>query len=231
MQENNRKRDSAIEREMARFIDEHVYSDKSMFETFTRTDDIESQVGGCDVILTPTNEHKKRFLSDELIVDEKVASRYANTPIGTFSLELSFKNKRGEVVDGWFLKDGLDTTAYLLGWVDEADIPLLFDDGKRRKYDVEKLTKDSVRSFEWCLVEKSDVKDWLGIRGWTEDRLREQENAIRSRGFVRDKSFIDGIAFRFSDRYVEEPINILLKRETYRDIARMKGVVEIVKKS
>ena len=85
---NNRSKDSNVEREIAKFLDEHLYSNKGIFKEFARTDGKEEQIKGSDLILS-TSDRKL----DRVVVDEKVASRYANTALNTFSLELSLNSQ------------------------------------------------------------------------------------------------------------------------------------------
>jgi ABC-type lipoprotein export system ATPase subunit len=57
------------------------------------------------------------------------------------------------------------------------------------------------------------------------ERLSLQDEKIRRNGGVKTKEFINDISFRYSDAYIEKPINILLKKETYFDLASMGGTV------
>lgn len=55
MMENNRKKDMAVEREIAAFLDEHLYSNKELFSEFARTDTYEEQIKGSDLILSSSD--------------------------------------------------------------------------------------------------------------------------------------------------------------------------------
>ena len=46
--ENNRKKDMAVEREIAAFLDEHLYSNKEIFTEFARTDGYDEQIAQHD---------------------------------------------------------------------------------------------------------------------------------------------------------------------------------------
>ena len=70
---NNRKNDMAVEREIAAFLDENLYSNTELFIEFARTDTLEEQISGSDLLLSTKNGKLNRS-----IVDEKVASRFAN---------------------------------------------------------------------------------------------------------------------------------------------------------
>lgn len=64
---NNRKNDSLVEREISKFIDSNLYENKDLFKEYARTDTLEEQIKGSDVILS-TSDGKL----DTVVVDEKV---------------------------------------------------------------------------------------------------------------------------------------------------------------
>jgi hypothetical protein len=158
------------------------------------------------------------------VVDEKVAARFANTNLDTFSLELSFLNKNGHKVCGWFLDSSKKTQYYLFGWIIKADIK--YDKSKKR-YDTDAITKDNIKELEWCLVSRQKIAKFLEKKGWTLDKLAMQDKTIRDRGFVKTLDFVDDVSFRYSSKYVEKPINILLKKKTYMDISDYHGKISI----
>lgn len=81
-----RERDMKVERELARFMDEHLYND-GRFSKAERTDSIEAQMSGSDIILSIPS-----IGVENIIVDEKGMTQYMDNPLPTFSLELSFMN-------------------------------------------------------------------------------------------------------------------------------------------
>lgn len=216
---NNRKNDSIVEREIAKFLDKKLYSNKSIFKEFARTDGKEEQINGSDVILSTSDG-----VLDRVVVDEKVAARYANMGLNTFSLELSFIGKNGDKRCGWFTDTSKSTQYYLLGWINNADIPFK-DDTKR--YDTDLIREDNIKSFEWALVSRKKILSFLENKGWTLERLALQDEKIRKNGYVKTKEFIDEVSFRYSDAYVEKPINILLKKDTYLKLSDYNGKIEV----
>lgn len=214
---NNRKNDHKAEREVAAFLDKHLYSDTSVFDEFARTDGFDEQIRGSDVVLSILSKKL-----DRIIVDEKVAIRYANTNLDTFSLELSFINRMGKKTVGWFLDSSKSTQYYLLGWITKADIPY---DQEKKKWDVYSITRDNIKELDWALVSRQKIAKFLESKGWTLDKLARQDTKIRENGGVATKDFIDDVSFRYSTAYVEKPINILLKKETYMEIADAKGTI------
>ena len=217
--ENNRKKDMAVEREIAAFLDEHLYSNKELFSEFARTDTYEEQIKGSDLILSSSDSKLYR-----VVVDEKVAARYANTNLDTFSLELSFINKNGKKVCGWFLDSSKKTQYYLLGWITKADIPY---SKEKKRYDTDTITRDNIKELEWCLVSREKIAKFLEKKGWTLDKLAQQDKTIRERGYIKTFDFVDDVSFRYSKKYIEEPINILLKKNTYIDISDYHGKITI----
>ena len=214
---NNRKNDSIVEREIAKFLDEKLYSNKDLFSEFVRTDDKEEQIKGSDLILSTSDGVLYRK-----VVDEKVAARYANMGLNTFSLELSFIGKNGNRRSGWFIDNTKKTEYYLLGWIVRADIPK--DEGSDR-YDTNAINQWNIKELDWALVSRKRIMDFLESKGWTLDKLALQDKKIRENGKVKTKEFIDDVSFRYSDAYVEKPINILLKKDTFMKLSHMHGTI------
>ena len=220
---NNRANDSKVEREIAKFLDENLYSNKEIFKEFVRTDDKDEQIKGSDLILS-TSDGKL----DRVVVDEKVAARFANTSLNSFALELSFIGRDGKRKNGWFTDYTKKTQYYLFGWINKAGIPY---DEENKRYDTNSITKDNIKSLDWTLVSRQKIMKFLEKKGWTLDRLALQDNKIRENGGVKTKEFINGVSFRYSDSYIEKPINILLEKESYIEISDYHGNIEISDKT
>ena len=214
---NNRKNDMIIEREIASFFDENLYSNKELFSEFARTDDYDSQIKGSDLILSTSDGKLNR-----VVVDEKVGITRANTGLETFILELSFINKLGKKNCGWFLDSTKATDYYLFGWINKADIPY---DEVKKKWDTNKLNKNNIEELEWALVSRKKLIKFLEKKGWTLEKLARQDEKIREQKGVRTKEFIDEISFRYSENYIEKPVNILIKRETYIKLSDLHGII------
>lgn len=215
---NNRKNDMLVEREIAAFLDENLYSNAELFTEFARTDTLDEQISGSDLLLSTTNGKLKRS-----IVDEKVASRFANKNLETFSLELSFIGKNGKKRCGWLLDETKKTEYYLFGWILKADIPYIKE---QKRFDTNKITKDNIKSLEWALVKRSDIVKFLEKQGWSLEKLSRQDEKIREQGEIKTKEFINEISLRYSDAYIEKPINVLLKKETYINISTLHDLIE-----
>lgn len=218
---NNRANDSNVEREIAKFLDKNLYSNKELFKEFVRTDDKYEQINGSDLILS-TSDGKL----DRVVVDEKVAARYANTSLNSFALELSFIGKDGNRKNGWFTDFTKKTQYYLLGWINKAEIPY---NKEEHRYDTNSITEDNIINLEWILVSRDKIMKFLEKKGWTLDRLGLQDKKIRENGGVRTKEFINGVSFRYGDSYVEKPINILLEKDTYIELSDYHGNINVPK--
>lgn len=214
---SNRKNDSNVEREIAKFLDEKLYSNKALFSEFARTDTKDEQISGSDGILSTADGVLYRR-----VIDEKVASRYANVGLDTFSLELSFIDRNGKRKCGWFTDTSKKTEYYLLGWINKADIPY---NNEHDRYDTDLITKDNIRELEWALVSRERIMKFLEERGWTLDKLALQDKKIRANEGVKTKEFINEVSFRYSGNYVERPINILLKKDTYIELSHLHGKI------
>lgn len=217
--ETNRINDMKVEREIAKFLDEYLYSNKSMFKEFARTDTTDEQINGSDLILSTSDGRLNR-----VVIDEKVAARYANTELDTFSLELSFINKNGNKMCGWFIDTSKKTEYYLFGWINKANIPF---NEEHNRFDTDSIIKDNIKELEWVLVSRKKIMKFLEDKGWTIERLSKQDERIRENGKVKTKDFIDDVSFRYSDTYIEKPINILLKRNTYIKLSDYHGVINV----
>ena len=217
--ENNRKKDMTVEREIASFLDKHLYSNKDLFKEFARTDSYEEQIKGSDLILSSSDNKIYRA-----VVDEKVAARFANTSLNTFSLELSFIGKNDKKRCGWFLDYSKTTQYYMFGWIIKASIEYNQD---KRRWDTDSIIKNNIKELDWALVSREKIAKFLEKKGWTLDKLSEQDKIIRERGYVKTMDFINDVSFRYSDKYIEKPINILLKKQTYIDISDYHGKIVV----
>jgi len=163
--------------------------DKELYPVYTtnveRIYDKERQVQGLDIVFDYNDVHYE--------CDEKSAVRYRN--LSTFSLELSFINRKGEEQEGWLTNPKYKNNSFMLIWLDNNII-------------------------ECALVRKQAIYDYLTSVGWTVEKLRKKAEHIR---YFDDNNFggfeENNCKFTFSTHLYEKPINILLKRTTYRKLA------------
>lgn len=220
--ESTRKADTIVEREIAEFLDENLYRDSDIFKNFLRVDNRTEQLLGYDVMLS-TWDGKLKWA----VVDEKVAARYANTKLNTFALEISSLNKKGEEVVGWLIDDSKKTEYYLCGWITKSVIPY---DNKRNRFKTEMLTKDNIRSMDWCLVSREKILKHLEDNGWPLDKIKRQTKKIRENERVDTYRYIKGITFRYGEKLAEKPINILMAKQTYVHLSDYHGIITVNKK-
>jgi len=216
-----RKEDVRLADLVSSFLDTHFYSEKT--SNFTRIEDRVHQVQGLDVIFDLNNEHYD--------CDEKNGGTRINTNLRTFSLELSFINRGGFRNVGWFLNPDLKNNSYMLIWPDKADTD-------------KPQTVDEIREVEIALVKKDKLKKYLEEHGITISKLQNITNAIINRTpeaetlRKRDKygniiqSYdgklkyeIGGLTFCHSTQLVESPVNLILPREVYREIADYNTII------
>lgn len=222
---STREVDQLAERNVATFLDEKIYSDKGKFKSTQRVDTLEEQLAGCDIIVSlndGVDNHKN------IIVDEKMAISRANRKLETFSLELSFKNRRGNIETGWFLDKQKDTDAYMFGWIVSADV----DMHKGMYPDKSQLNKNTIKVFDYALVEKSAIHDFIESYGLTRSKLSEIDEQIRDGKVtveeLNDEYIESGVKFFFSTHLAEEPINLLISKEKYKEMALVSGRYDVL---
>lgn len=172
------------------FLDQKFYNQTS---NFRRVYNKKEQCQGIDVTFTYNNE--------EYICDEKAAIRYINQNLQTFSMELSFYNRHGDLNVGWLLNKENINNSYLFVWIDKAKKDLL-------------TSTDDIQQIQIALVKKEKIKEYLKSLGWSEERLILKSERIRNNpseylGNIR----YDGIKFSYSKHLVEKPVNILISRD------------------
>lgn len=192
-----RKEDEKCSDIVSEFLDEHFYLKRcSLFE---RIYDKRRQIQGIDVIFS---------LNDiEYICDEKAAIRYVNKNLRTFSLELSFKDRGGNLHDGWLVDDTKINNSFLFIWIDRAKHDIL-------------TSKDDIQEIEIALVSKKSIIEYLESIGWTVSHLLKKSELVRE-----DKSeycgnlYEDGCKFVCSKFLYEKPVNVLVSRNILKKIS------------
>lgn len=201
-----RERDMRVERELARFMDDYLYND-GRFSRAERTDSIEAQLKGSDIILSIPS-----LGISNIIVDEKGMTQYMDNPLPTFSLELSFMNY-GREITGWFVDDEKDTQYYMFIWP-KAKVRW-------------NATYDDILEVEYALVSKEAIRNYLAEKGYTKDALIAKARAIRASG--QDGAIDKGTEdfwFYKTTKLVEKPINLILRKKVYQELAIIKGKIQ-----
>lgn len=189
--------DEHCEKVMAEFLDENFYNNLFTVDTFERINDKKLQVKGIDVIFS---KNDKIFH-----VDEKAAVKYLK--LKTFALELSFLNRKGILQTGWLLDNDKINDHFLFVWINELTTEKIVD-------------KNSIKHAEVALVSKEKIKSYLSSIGWTEEKLKSKDKQIRNTPFTyMGNIYKKGCKFSYSTHLVEKPINILLPKEKYIELA------------
>lgn len=195
-----RKRDTDVEQEIARFMDEHFYPNH--VTEFTRYTSREEQLKGKDVQFTYQS-------LKNIIVDEKAMSHYINRDLPTFAFELSFIRGNGEEVQGWFLDKSKETQYYLMMWIFAK---------QEKPWEV---TKDDITRVDGILLDRFKLIEYLNGQGMTEVRMISRAREIRASGIdgATDKRDDTSYYFFNTTRLDEKPINIILKKRKLIELA------------
>lgn len=178
------------------FLDENFYPRLHM-ET-ERVYDKERQVRGMDVLLA----------GGRVVIDEKAQISCANRPRDTFIMELGFYDRAGRWCDGWFLRDDLATTHYLLVWLDEVAGDIYKRDSVIRKVSLSLISKAQIKSF------LSDYVD-------SYERLVDEVKRSRCGRIPLG----DGLRVVQSVRLSEAPVNVVIPRQKLHSWAIFNGAI------
>lgn len=191
-----REYDEHCEKVMGEFLDKYFYNE-NIEGIITRVKDRRLQVKGVDVVI---DDGDVKFY-----IDEKAAIRYVG--LKTFALELSFINRQGDINTGWLLDNKKINDYFLFVWINELNGTEIKD-------------ISSIKNVDVALVSKASIFSHLNSLGWSKNNLLEKDRRIRNNedeymgNILKDKC-----KFSFSNHLVEKPINILLPKETYMEIA------------
>ena len=192
-----RANDMRVEREIARFLDSHVYNKESLFLNPRRTDTLDWQFKGCDIIVDVPS-----LGLQNVIVDEKTQGHYLLKPLPTFALELSFLNKNNELMEGWFTDKSKATQYYMFLWITASE-------------DDRTFTSDKVTDVKFAFVSRQKILDYLESNGYGYERLREMDSLIRisnPNGGAVNKTPYSDFWFYYTTNLKEKPINIVLRQ-------------------
>lgn len=204
----NRVRDMRVEREVARFMDEHLYN-TSLFTRHDRTDEKEGQLKGSDIIVSIPSKGIK-----DAIVDEKAMCNYYYLPhsLPTFALELSFYKNDNERIEGWLTDVNKVTEYYMCIWLH----------AKTYNFKAEDITW-----LEYALVSRKKILDYLDKEcNLSIERLRQDDDYIRENvtkqgpvGKDKEKDYW----FFYSPQLGERPINLVVRKRVYLKLADLHG--------
>jgi len=185
------------ERELAKFLDKHLYT-KDIFTRSDRTDNASTQIDGSDIIISIPSLGIK-----DAIVDEKASIYYINKDLRTFVLEISFLNRGYQIQEGWFVNDQLSTQYYLMQWI------------KANVADPWQVKEGNITEIECVLVSKKKLKDYFEREGYDKTRLIQLSQQMRASQQKMLAPSGKPYRFFFTQNLAEKPVNILLNKEEY----------------
>lgn len=191
------KREQALKtsREVEKYLDQY-YSGKINSTRITNRAD---QLRGIDIVIKTDN-------SPDLLVDEKCATDYINKDLQTFSFELrSTSYNSGHRYDGWLISDRVDTSHYMICYINKAD----FSD---------EFKSEDIREMEVLLISKKAILSYLSSKGLDSDTLQNRCNDIDN-GDITRGNIKNGWKFSKSGHKMESPINILIPRTELRKLS------------
>lgn len=216
--ESLRNQDMRAEQSLAEFMDVYFYArlkDKNNgFLSWTRMNDKESQLKGIDVCIETDGRR--------MFIDEKAAVYYSNAMIPTFAFEIdSIQRGHAEPVQGWFVNDNVQTEYYMLIW---PNVKCICRDSQWVRKEIGSLRRDDFTIIEAMLIEKSDIRDVLERKGYGKSRLLEYARQLRA-GYeadntVKEKELDDKVKILLSGQLAEKPINLIIRKEMLRDMAK-----------
>ena len=197
---SRRDQDMSAEAELARFIDENLYTrfpNSSSFKTIARVHDKEQQLQGVDVVFTAVDDRKFR-------VDEKAQLYYLNKDLPTFAFEINFL-RDGWPTTGWLCNETLKTDLYLLIW------PFADQD------DCKGISANQFTKVDCLLIQKKAILNFLEKNGLSIEQMVHDAKKIREEGKTGKIPIegVRGIYYYASDprRYREAPINVVISKK------------------
>lgn len=189
--------DEHCERILSQFLDAYFYPHLTTIQTYERISTKNLQVKGVDTIIT--------CVDGAHFIDEKAAVKYLN--LETFALELSFLNRLGKLCTGWLLDKTKINDYFLFVWINKLTHKKIID-------------ISSIKDIDVALVKKENIINYLTTLGWTLDKLERKIQQIREQTNVNMGNIKQyGCKFVYSQQLIEKPINILLPKQKYIELA------------
>ena len=217
--------DQAVEREIAKYLDQHLYNAPT-FESIERISDENAQKRGKDIVVSSV-----ALKLDKVIIDEKSASHYVNiTNLHTFVFELTFYRKDGNqqytiLTDGWLTSPSMVTDYYLLVWPFAKEDQIIKYRFKGKDYPYFKC--EDITSLDYALVSRAKIKEYLKEQGFDDKWLGITMMTIRKHAAVQDNPYFKerfrNLVFSCSNQLNERPVNVLIEKDVLFDLALICG--------
>ena len=198
---SNRVKDSKQEKIINNFANRYFFS--RVFNNSSLNDLRSTQLVGIDVIADGVNYDLKA----------QASPRYLNNPRDTFIVEISFIDKDGDRVDGWFINKEIITDTYGFIWIPQTKVG---EDGYIKSV-------DDIDKIEIMLIDRKSLHDGITIiLGNTS--FMDVENELLDReaydNAVRPCTYKKGIKFVLSNDLAEAPICAVLKKDFLKKYAK-----------
>lgn len=211
---SNFKNDLNGEKIAGQFLDLVFYD--PVFQDYRRTENMYEQKKGVDIVAYTKSG---RFMN----IDEKVQLTQLGKPTPSFAFEVLSYNAKMDIVDGWLIKDN-DTEYYLLGYFNKMN-------GNVRELE----HMEQIKEFEFVLVSKQKIIDFLVSKGYDKDFLINESLKIkkiidsgeklpdeyeeRETGFRKVLEY--GINIFYTTYLAEKPLNVVIYRKHLDKLAQM----------
>lgn len=187
---------------MNSYLDHVAYPQTTHLRVTTRVTDASQQQAGSDLVV---DINGKTFTCDE-----KAAVKYIGKPLSTFSLELGFMDNHYHQQHklGWLIDPKHTNDLFSFVWLPQAT-----------RADIQ--SPSDIIQCDIALVRKMDITNYLESLGWTAKVLAKKEWCIRTgQGKTELGNFREhGLRFTISRFLHEQPVNVLLMKETYMEMA------------
>lgn len=198
MTASNRKHDSQQEGIVNEFVNRYLF--KKIFKSSELITNRTLQLAGVDIQADGKNYDLKAQSS----------SRYLNNPTNTFILEISFIDRDGDRVDGWFIQDTM-TDYYAFIWMPKVNVT----NGSINEV-------DDIGEVEVLIVDKAMLRD--GIKSLMGDTsFMDIENELLDReaydNEMKPAVYKHGIKFVLSNQLAEAPLCAVVTKDLLKRFA------------
>ena len=219
------KIDEFLEKGMNKFVEVHIAP--AIFSDFEWNNVRLLQQAGVDAVSRQYGNGREYQL-----IDVKSSARYCKGNLNSFVLELGYATEKTQnFVVGWFLKEGIITTHYLLLWPKASPFGRVCQQRHSYKADIPIYAYDNIEYVDYALVEKDKLKKYLSKYQLTDDLLErnmlewinnplsveEWNNYLTSEG--------SGIQISVSNRVETKPVNLKIDKSKYVELAISSGRV------
>lgn len=180
------------------FLDKYLYQGNQK-----RITDKKQQLAGIDVIY----DGKK--------IDEKAAINYMENQLETYSFELEFTDRYGNIRDGWFLDSGKVNDYYLLIYLEGNPRLTNIYDINQIEYIL--VRKDKIRE----LLNKIKIKKKIKSFKYKESKFGLYQYLL----YCEHENTRYKLKLKRSNKLIEEPLNIIIPKSLLIELAEKTGKI------